>query len=53
MPVKIFTQSFTALEKLFKTFSLSVKSVSKNRSNLPSLALTDLEGVRKVIKSKR
>ena len=44
---------FKALGKSLKAFPLFVKSVSKSRSNFPSMALTDLESVRKVVKLKR
>ena len=51
--LKFSFQRFIALEKSFKTFSLYVKSVSRNRSNFLSMALKDLESVQKVVKSKR
>ena len=46
MSVKIFTLVVYSVRKV-------VKSVSKNRSNFPSIALKYLESVRKVVKSKR
>ena len=50
--LKFSLQPFIALEKSLKMFSPSVKSVRKSRSNFPSMALKDLESVRKVVKSK-